>query len=270
MKKNDNFLKTIERFPIIIHLGRYVSMVMEAMYSWVSSPPPLSSIISHMRDIGVGSLGVVAITGFCSGMVLAAQAFYQLSGTGLLSIVGVTVGKAMVVEIGPVLTAFMVTGRVGAATCAEIGSMCVSEQIHAMQSMAVSPIRYLISPRLLAGMITIPMLMLFSTFTGIFGAALLSCYFFHMSFYLFFEPLCSQVTFFDFFAGLIKSAIFGTLIMSIACYKGLSTQDGARGVGQSTTSSVVMSYCFILLSNFILTIFINFANEALLYKNYIR
>lgn len=244
-------------------------MLAKSFYSWVSSPPPPSTLIPHMRDIGVGSLGVVAITGFCSGLVLAAQAFYQLSGTGLLSVVGVTVGKAMVVEIGPVLTAFMVTGRVGASTCAEIGSMCVTEQIHAMQSMAVNPIHYLIAPRLLAGMLTIPMLMLFSTFTGILGAALLSCYFFNMSFYLFFEPLCSQLTFFDFFAGLAKAAIFGTLIMSIACYKGLSTQNGARGVGQATTSSVVLSYCCILLSNFVLTIIMNFINESITYRNYI-
>ena len=139
----------------------------------VRCPPAWPLIRNQLYNIGVMSVGVVAITGFTTGFVLAAQSFYQLGEKGLAGITGVLVAKAMITELGPILTAFMVTGRVGSSMCAEIGSMKVTEQIDALKSMAVNPKGYLIAPRFIAGTVMIPMLTLFSAVMGIIGGYLI-------------------------------------------------------------------------------------------------
>jgi phospholipid/cholesterol/gamma-HCH transport system permease protein len=167
------------------------------------------------------------------------------------------VGKAMMTELGPVLTAFMVTGRVGASMCAELGTMRVTEQIDALQTMAVSPHRYLLAPRFIAGFGMMPLLTIFSMIMGILGGYLISVYFFGMAPSSYFDPMPIHITTFDFFTGVVKSFVFGALIMTISCYKGMRTSGGAAGVGRATTSSVVIAYCCILLSNFFLTMALN-------------
>lgn len=224
--------------------------------SW-KSPPSWPLILDQLYEIGVLSLFVVAITGFSTGLVLAAQSFYQFADKGLSSATGLFVGKGMITEIGPILTAFMVTGRVGSAITASLGTMNVSEQISALRSMSVDPLSYLVSPRIIAFTAMLPILTMFSAIMGIFGGYLISVFGFHMTPQGYFDPMPEYITYFDIFILLIKSLAFGLLISSIACYKGFTTQGGALGVGRSTTKSVVTSYIFILVLNFFITVGLN-------------
>lgn len=247
-------------------VGEYVSLILSVCASLLKCPPAWPLIREQLFHIGVMSLSVVAITGFTTGFVLAAQSFYQLGEKGLAGVTGVLVGKAMITELGPILTAFMVTGRVGSAMCAELGSMKVTEQIDAMKSMAVNPNAYLIAPRFIAGIVMIPLLTLFSTVMGIFGGYLIAVTLFHMSAASYFDPMQVHINLFDIASGWIKSFIFGVLLITVCCYKGLKASGGAAGVGKATTQSVVISYILILLSDFLLTMGLNLINQELKYN----
>lgn len=251
--------KGIARFKLhfLVAIGEYIQLIFDTIRASLWRPPKLGLIMKQMYNIGVGSLMVVAITGFFTGLVLAAQSFYQLEGKGLSGVTGLMVGKAMMTELGPVLTAFMVTGRVGAAMCAELGTMRVTEQIDALRTMAVNPNRFLVAPRFIAGMVMIPLLTLFSIVMGIFGGYLISGFFFGMSPAAYFDPMPLHISVFDVFTGLSKAALFGILIMTISCYKGMTTFGGAEGVGRTTTNSVVICYCAILFGNFFMTMALN-------------
>lgn len=242
---------------VLAAFGRYTLLLTETVAVSFRRPPHWSLIRDQLYNIGVLSLSVVAITGFSTGLVLATQSFYQLSDKGLSGATGLMVAKAMLVELGPVLTAFMVTGRVGAAMCAELGTMRVSEQIDALRSMAVNPIRYLVAPRFIAGAVMVPILTIFSTVMGIVGGYLISVFFFNMVPSTFLDPLPYNLTEFDFITGFTKSFAFGILITTICCYKGMTTSGGAAGVGRATTNSVVISYSAILITNFLITLALN-------------
>ena len=238
-------------------VGDYVLLIVGVIWVTLRRPPAWVLIRDQLYDIGVMSLPVVAITGFSTGMVLAAQAFFQLSDKGLASATGLMVTKAMLVELGPVLTAFMVTGRVGASMCAELGTMRVTEQIDAMRSMSVNPLRFLVAPRFIAGTIMMPLLTIFSSIMGILGGYMIAVGFYKMAPNSFLDPLPEHVTTFDFVSGMVKAFVFGIIIVTISCYKGMTTQGGAAGVGRSTTNSVVICYSVILIVNFLLTLGLN-------------
>lgn len=248
---NFNILKLLSA------IGDYILLILGVIWVCFRRPPSWVLIRDQMFNIGVMSLPVVAITGFSTGMVLAAQAFFQLSDKGLASATGLMVAKAMLVELGPVLTAFMVTGRVGASMCAELGTMRVTEQIDAMRSMSVNPLRYLVAPRFIAGMFMMPLLTVFSSIMGVLGGYLIAVYLYKMNPSSFLDPLPEHVTTFDFVSGMVKAFVFGMIIVTISCYKGMTTQGGAAGVGKSTTQSVVICYSFILIFNFMLTLGLN-------------
>lgn len=237
--------------------GDYIALTLNVLWISIYRPPSFRLIRDQMYDIGVLSLPVVAITGFSTGLVLAAQSFFQLSDKGLASATGLMVTKAMMVELGPVLTAFMVTGRVGASMCAELGTMRVTEQIDAIRSMAVNPLRHLIAPRFIAGIVTLPLLTVFSCMMGIIGGYVIAVYYYHMAPNDFTDPLPVHITTFDFVSGLIKAFVFGFIIITISCYRGLTTKGGAAGVGRATTNSVVICYIVILIGNFLLTVAMN-------------
>jgi phospholipid/cholesterol/gamma-HCH transport system permease protein len=249
--------KLAQKLGFLVAIGEYAQLLSQVTQATFRRPPSLYLVLKQLYDVGVASFLVVALTGFSTGLVLAAQSFYQLADKGLTSVTGLMVAKAMLTELGPVLTAFMVTGRVGAAMCAELGTMQVTEQIDALKTMAVNPHRYLIAPRLIAGTLMMPFLTIFSIAMGIFGGYLISTYFFDMSPQTYFDPMPTHITFFDMATGIIKGFIFGILIMTIGCYKGMRTTGGAAGVGKSTTSSVVITYCCILFMNFFLTVALN-------------
>jgi len=246
--------KLLRTFEII---GDYIRLIVDVTSGLFHRPPAWALVREQLYNIGVLSAGVVAITGFTTGIVLAAQSFYQLGEKGLAGVTGVLVTKAMITELGPILTAFMVTGRVGSSMCAEIGSMKVTEQIDALKSMAVQPTAYLIAPRFIAGSIMIPLLTLFSAVMGMIGGYLISSFFFHMSSSNFFTPIPLHVSVYDLATCLIKSVIFGTLLVTVCCYAGLKTSGGAAGVGKSTTKSVVTSYVLILVFDLLLTMGLN-------------
>jgi len=243
-----NFLATI---------GEYVLLIWDVTVVTFIAPPKWALIREQLYKIGLLSLPVVAMTGFSTGLVLAVQSFFQLSDKGLAGTTGLMVGKAMLTELGPVLTAFMVTGRVGAAMCAELGTMRVTEQIDALQTMAVNLNRYLVSPRLIAGIVMMPLLTIFSIFMGIFGGYLISVFYFKMPSTTYFDPMSVYINNFDLLTGMVKALIFGILIITISCYKGLKTSGGAEGVGRSTTNSVVICYTCILFTNFFITLGLN-------------
>lgn len=249
--KNEPWVKVLSA------LGDYTFLIINVIWVSLRRPPEWWLIRDQLYSIGVQSLPVVAITGFSTGMVLSAQSFFQLSDKGLAGATGIMVAKAMLVELGPVLTAFMVTGRVGAAMCAELGTMRVTEQIDAMRSMTVEPLRYLVAPRFLAGSLMMPLLTMFSSIMGILGGYLIAVYYYGMPHSTFIDPLPVHLTNFDLFSGLTKAFMFGIIIVTISCYRGLATRGGAAGVGQSTTNSVVICYSVILISNFFLTMFLN-------------
>ncbi len=246
-------------YDAFVGAGLWTILMAQTFWVTIKRPPPWTLILDQFYNIGVLSLPVVAITGFSTGLVLAAQSFYQLGDKGLASATGLFVGKSMLTEIGPVLTAFMVTGRVGSAMTAVIGSMRVTEQIDALKSMAINPLRYLIAPRIIGGIAMMPLLNIFSAVVGIFGGYLISVYVFNMTPQGYFDPIPSNVTYFDIWIGIIKAISFGFIISTISCYKGITTRGGAAGVGKATTNSVVICYSYILIVNFILTVGLNVA-----------
>ncbi|MEN9654504.1 MAG: hypothetical protein RL235_616 [Chlamydiota bacterium] len=256
------FSRTLRLLEMV---GEYVSLIIDTLVFATKRPPAWTLIREQLYHIGVMSLAVVAITGFTTGFVLAAQSFYQLGEKGLSAVTGVLVGKAMITELGPILTAFMVTGRVGSAMCAELGTMKVTEQIDALKSMAINPLGYLVAPRFIAGIIMTPLLTLFSTAMGIFGGYLIAVALFNMTAANYFDPMQVHITWFDIASGFIKSFIFGVLLVTVCCYKGMKTSGGAAGVGKATTQSVVTSYILILLSDFFLTMALNMIHQEMRY-----
>ena len=252
----------LQRLHFIVACGEYAQLIWNVIIATLKRPPGWSLIREQLYYSGVLSLPVVAMTGFSTGLVLAAQSFFQLSDKGLTSATGLMVVKAMMTELGPVMTAFMVTGRVGAAMCAELGTMRVTEQVDALQTMAVNPDRYLIAPRFIGGIVMMPLLTIFSVFMGFIGGYIISIYYFKMSPTTYWDPIPIYVTHFDFFTGVAKAFVFGIIISTISCYKGLTTSGGAEGVGRSTTNSVVICYTLILFTNFLCTIALNYLKQA--------
>lgn len=242
---------------ILESLGEYTQMVWLMLWGTICHPPRWKLVRNQLFDMGVLSLPVIAITGLSTGMVLAAQAYFQLSDKGLTGTTGIMVAKSMLVELGPILTAFMITGRVGAAITAELGSMKVTEQVDALRSMAVDPLRYLVAPRFIAMTLMVPILTVFSCAMGIFGGYLIAVQLYGMPSHTFFDPMPLYITNFDLLSGFSKSFFFGLLIVTISCYRGMTCRGGAAGVGNSTTNSVVICYSAILIANFMLTLGLN-------------
>jgi phospholipid/cholesterol/gamma-HCH transport system permease protein len=238
-------------------IGQYVLMVLQVLSSLFSNFPKKDLIATQLYEMGVRSLPLVCSTGMATGMVLAAQSFFQLSDKGLTGATGVMVAKSMLDEIGPILTAFIITGRVGAAICAELGSMKVTEQVDAIKCMGINPLSYLVAPRYVAMGIMMPILTIFSAASGIFGGWFIATSLYGMASQAYLEPIQVYLTTYDLVTNFLKSWIFGLLVVSVSCYKGLSTTGGAAGVGRATTSSVVVTYTLVLAVNFVLTILLN-------------
>lgn len=250
---------------ILESVGEYITLFFDVTVAAIKRPPVWPLVREQLYQIGVLSLTVVAITGFTTGFVLAAQSFYQLGEKGLSGVTGVMVGKSMITELGPILTAFMVTGRVGSSMCAELGTMKVTEQIDALRSMAINPYSYLVAPRFIGGVIMMPFLTLFSVMMGVLGGYMIACTIFHMSTAAYFNPMKLHITTFDLATCVIKSFIFGVLLVTVCCYRGMKTSGGAAGVGKATTQSVVTSYVLILVSDFFLTMALNMIHQEMRY-----
>src|SRR5947208_3475911 len=223
-------------------------------FAWAVRPPHrLRLIIFHIRSIGVESLSVVLLSGVFTGMVMGLQGYSSLRKFNAESFLGSAVALGLLRELGPVLSAFMVTGRTGSAMAAEIASMKVTEQIDALYSMAINPVQYLVSPRIIAGLISMPLLTAIFDVVGIYGAYLVGVGLLGVSSGSYFAGMESSVMFHDVWSGLLKSVSFGLIISWVCCYKGFEAPPRATGVGQATTESVVLCFVLILVWDYFMT-----------------
>jgi len=219
----------------------------------VSRPYYLRDIVEQFDAIGVGSLTVVLLTGMFTGMVLALQSGLTLDTFGARSMVGRLVSASMVKELGPVLTALMVTGRVGSGIAAELGSMVVTDQIAALRALGTDPIRKLVLPRILAGLVMVPFLTCISVAVGLFGAWLITITQLKVASGVYWNSVVMGLYIQDVWMGLIKPFFLGFVIVTIGCHVGLRTRGGTQGVGRSTTNAVVAGSVAVLVVNFLVT-----------------
>ncbi len=204
----------------------------------------------QMLFIGVNSIPLIILTSLFTGAVTAVQAAYQFSDLFSMRYLGSAVSKAILIELGPVLTAVVIAGRVGAGMAAELGTMKVTEQIDALESLAISPVRYLAFPRIFAGFIMVPVLTVIANFIAVLGGLFVATSFLNVSSHTFLTSVKIFFKMTDLTAGLLKAFVFGTIITTISCYQGFKTEGGAEGVGKATTRAVVVSIVLILISDY--------------------
>ncbi|MCK4857090.1 MAG: ABC transporter permease [candidate division Zixibacteria bacterium] len=239
-------------FSFCWHCRRIHTLLIAAVTQIFRRPLYLGTIIEQMEQIGVRSLSIVLLTNFFTGMVLALQTGYQIARFGAKVYIGVVVALSIVRELGPVLTALVVAGRVGSGIAAELGSMKVTEQIDAMRAMGTDPIKKLVTTRLIALLIMLPALTIVGDFIGIIGGMLISVYSLGLDFSFYKSTSIQALSLVDIFTGMVKPVVFAVIIVTIGCYLGLNTTGGTQGVGKSTTYSVVVSSILIFLFDFLL------------------
>lgn len=240
---------------IIREFGRISMMLAESVYLGLKPPFKLNYIFKQMEFIGVRSVFVIILTGAFTGMVLALQSYYGFKKFGSEGLVGATVALSMTRELGPVLTSLMVTGRAGSAMAAELGTMRVTEQIDALTVMALNPIKYLVTPRVIAAFLVLPVLTVISNFVGIIGGYIVGVKLLGINEGAYIDKMIKFVELNDIYNGLVKAAVFGIIFSIISCYKGFYTKGGAEGVGRATTEAVVVSSVTILIADYVLTSF---------------
>ena len=235
-------------------LGQMAVMLVESII-WAFRPPYRLRIWSNALEIvGVGSLPIVLLTGVFSGLVLAYQSHYAFKLFNAETLVGGTVAVSIVRELGPVLAGLMVAGRTGSSMTTELGTMRVTEQIDAMAVMAVNPIQYLVTPRVIASVIMLPLLTMLFNLVGVVSAYVLAVHVLGVDPGIFVAKIRDFVYPIDLVKSAIKAAAFGMVIALVGCYKGFYASGGAKGVGEATTSSVVTSSVTILCIDYILTV----------------
>ncbi|MDB5492158.1 MAG: ABC-type transport system involved in resistance to organic solvent, permease component [Micavibrio sp.] len=233
--------------------GRLALFLVQAVIN-VFTPPYFPRLIQRQFvDIGYYSLPVVGMTTLFTGMVLALQSYTGFSRFNAESAVAGVVVLSMTRELAPVLAGLMVAGRVGAAIAAEIGTMRVTEQIDAMSTLSVNPFKYLIAPRILAGTVMLPILVLIGDLIGVFGGYMISIYKLNFSAGNYLHQTWDVVQSIDVTSGLVKAAVFGLIVTAMGCYHGFNSGRGAQGVGAATTNAVVSASILILIFNYILT-----------------
>ena len=256
----DRFNNALKRQ--ILSLQEYFVLAGKAIGFIFSRPFYGSDVVQQMDAIGVGSLGIVLLTGFFTGMVLALQSSVQLKTFGATMYIGRLVAASMIRELGPVLAGLMVAGRVGSGIAAQLGSMRVTEQIDALNTLGTDPIKKLVTPRVLAALVMLPVLTVINDFVGILGGNLISSTMIGIPSGLYWRTVWEQIAtdgftlrFIpnDFVQGITKPFVFGGIIAISACYFGLNTTGGTEGVGQATTRTVVLSSILILIVDYFLT-----------------
>lgn len=213
-------------------------------------------ILKQIEFIGVNSVPIVILTGIFTGMVFGLQSFIGFRNFGAESMTGMIVAIAMIRELGPVLSAIMVAARAGSAMTAEIGTMKVTEQIDALNSMAVDPTHYLAVPRLIAGMISLPLMNGICIFFGLLGGSFVNIELMGTNAEMYYDYSVRAVKVIDLVHSMIKSFVFSIIIVSVSCYNGFNSKMGAEGVGQATTKAVVQSCVLILMFDYIITSFL--------------
>lgn len=240
-------------YGLLEELGRFFYILYKTFLWSFQKPFDIKSWFKQMVRVGVDSVPVVFLATLFTGAVIALETFEGFRRFHAESYVGSVVSLAMLRELSPVLAALMVTGRVGSAMAAEIGTMKVTEQIDALYALATNPIHYLIVPRVWASVFMLPLLTVLGDLTGIAGGFLVSVYIMDANPVVYEASTFQFLDLEDFFTGIIKAAVFGLILSVVGCMKGFYTDGGAEGVGRATTKAVVMSSLFILLSDFFLT-----------------
>jgi len=239
------------------NMGRFARFVWQSMITSLrscTSSHTYPLIWTQMNIIGVRSVPVVMITGAFVGMTLAVQAYDQLAGMGLEEHLGVLINISVVKELGPVLAAVMLAGRIGGALTAELGTMNVTEQIDAIRSMGTDPIRHLVVPRLLACLLLTPVLIIYADLMGIIGGYFVSVIQLGINSRAYWNFSANGVELWDICIGVIKGFFFGAAIAVISCYKGFTCKEGAQGVGRACTEAFVASVISILALDFALAV----------------
>ncbi|MCY7347080.1 MAG: ABC transporter permease [Pyrinomonadaceae bacterium] len=238
---------------ILFELQEITNLIIAAFLGLFKSPRYFSEIIKQMDLIGVGSLPIVVLTGFFTGGVLVLQSYPTFEYYSIQNTVGKTIATSLMRELGPVLTALMVSGRIGSAIAAELGSMVVSQQIDAMRALGTDPNRKLVAPRLLALMLMLPLLTVAADIFGIIGGGIVASGIFNLDSNIYITSVRYGISTPDIIGGVVKPLFFGLIIGSIACYRGLSTTGGTVGVGRSTTNAVVLASIVVIIFDFFLS-----------------
>jgi phospholipid/cholesterol/gamma-HCH transport system permease protein len=243
----------------IEYIGGVSTLALQTIARCFRRPFPMRAVIYQLDQVGVRSLSIALLTAASVGLVMALQFGYGLARFGAKAYVGPLVAVALVRELGPVLTALMVGGRIGSGMAAELGSMKVTEQIDAIMALGADPIRKLVIPRVVATVFIIPLMVCLADVVGVLGGLLITLVELDVTPVYYFDSVISAVKLNDFFSGISKSVFFAFVISVIACYQGFTTTGGTEGVGKATTRTVVVTSTTVLVSDFFLTkLFLSF------------
>jgi phospholipid/cholesterol/gamma-HCH transport system permease protein len=246
-----NFLETLGRkfISFLYFLGGLGNLVLQTFF-WLLIPPyKKERIFEQAKKAGIDSLPLVSLVAFFIGVILALQTAVLMQRLGSEMYIASIVALSLVRELGPVITALVIAGRVGAAIAAEIGTMQVTEQIDALETLATNPVKYLVIPRLLALSFMLPLLTIYADLIGIFGGYLICVYKLGISSSLYLSITFNNLLFKDLFSGLFKTIFFGMIIAWVSCYEGFNVEGGAEGVGRATTRAVVISFIIIIIAD---------------------
>jgi phospholipid/cholesterol/gamma-HCH transport system permease protein len=250
-----NFLANLGRvvLALLTEIGSIVLFIKDALMQGLTPTIYGRQIFDQILKVGYNSLPVVGLTAFFTGGALALQIYLGGSRFNAESLVSTIVALGITRELGPVLAGLMVAGRVGASIAAELGTMRVTEQIDALTTLATNPFKYLVGPRILAGVITLPILVGIADIIGIMGGYIVGTRSLGFNSYAYIKSTADFLQVDDVVSGLIKAAVFGFIITVMGCYHGFNSKGGAQGVGRATTNAVVSSAILILAANFVLT-----------------
>ena len=240
----------------VLEVQEYVHLLARVGRGVMSRPIYYRDIVEQFDAIGIGSLSVVLLTGLFTGMVLALNSGFTLDQFGARSMIGRLVSASMVRELGPVLTGLMVAGRVGSGIAAELGSMTVTDQIAALRALGTDPVRKLVVPRVLAGLLMVPLLTVLSGGIGMLGGWIVTVLQFHVASSEYWSAVTAGLYIQDVWMGLIKPFVLGFTIVTIGCHVGMRTKGGTQGVGRATTNAVVASSVAVIAVDFMVTKFL--------------
>jgi phospholipid/cholesterol/gamma-HCH transport system permease protein len=236
----------------VLHVQEYSQLAAKSIANLFSPPYYFSDTLDQMDHIGVGSLPIVVMTGFFIGAVMVLQTAAQFERFGQTALTADAVSLALVRELGPSITGLLVTGRNTSGMASELGSMLVTEQIDAMRAMGTDPIRKLVTPRMIATVIMLPLLTAIADLVGLVGGFVVSSFTLRLGAVAFWTRAINVLDFSDVLQGLVKPIFFGFILATVGCYQGLKVTGGTQGIGRATTQAVVISSVFILITNFFL------------------
>jgi phospholipid/cholesterol/gamma-HCH transport system permease protein len=237
----------------VLHVQEYSVLSARSVTNLFSPPYYVSDVLDQMDIIGVGSLPIVLLTGFFIGAVMVLQTAAQFERFGQTALTADVVSLALVRELGPSITGLLVAGRNSSGMASELGSMIVTEQVDAMRAMGTDPVRKLVTPRVVATVLMLPLLTAMADFLGLIGGYLVSAFTLRLNAVTFWTRAIDILVFSDLMQGLTKPIVFGFIIATVGCYQGLKVKGGTQGVGRATTQAVVTASVVILVSNFFLT-----------------